>query len=108
MLVVLLLQLGMGSAWAAVRPQAEAASHAVPSAQTQHAPSCHGQAQTTTDQASNALSLHAQQGDSHHCCAVGLGVGVQPALPALPHAPPSGARPLGLSLQQPPDLRPPI
>ena len=47
-------------------------------------------------------------GDNHHCCAVGLGLGMTPQLAPLPQAAPHSVALAWLSLSTRPDLRPPI
>ena len=111
LLLALLLQLLAGSAWA---------WRAAP---TQgHVPTCHDvvaaagadshMAQASlaatvpgTTDPTHLVSTHA---DSHHCCAVGLGVGKQPLLRPLPQAAPTSQHGPWASLSLRPDLRPPI
>ena len=102
LLFALLLQLLAGSAWAWRGAQA-----------TEHSAHCHDtavQAASGTDThhtAGKALSGSSQP-DSHHCCAVGLGLGLAPMLAPLPQAAPVGVALRWASLSTRPDLRPPI
>ena len=105
LLFALLLQLVLGSAWAMrVTP-----SH-------HPAPSCHETVNLQRED-TDTLGAHAAHGkvpapsvqaDNHHCCAVGLGVGVQPQLLPLPQAQPASPHSPWASLSVRPDLRPPI
>jgi len=105
LLAALLLQLVLGSAWA---------MQATPSHRP--APSCHEtvglqRADSDTHAAHAApgkVPAPSVQADSHHCCAVGLGVGAQPQLPPLPQALPASPHRPWASLSLRPDLRPPI
>ena len=108
LLFALLLQLVAGSAWArhGLEPS-PAAAHC-------HEPVVQG---TAAAQAHHAQSPAAPQGkvqhltvqaDSHHCCAVGLGTGVQAWLLPLPQAAPSTRHGPWFSRSLRPDLRPPI
>ena len=89
LLLVLLLPLMLSTAWAmhtaqpsppaahcheaSAQPSAQVDSHTTP---TTHTPQDKG----------HALCA---QGDAHHCCAVGFGIGMEPLLQALPQAPPA-------------------
>ena len=105
LLAALLLQLVLGSAWA----MQTTPSH-------RPAPSCHEtvglqRADSDTHAAHAApgkVPAPSVQADSHHCCAVGLGVGAQPQLPPLPQALPASPHRPWASLSLRPDLRPPI
>ena len=111
LLLALLLQLLAGSVWA---------WRAAPT--PGHAPSCHDMMLSA---AADSHMMHATpaatdlgatdkahpvptQADSHHCCAVGLGVGAQPLLQPLPQAAPTSQHGPWASLNLRPDLRPPI
>lgn len=106
LLCALLLQVLGGSAWAVPPGQARAVpapcheSVAAPAmAHAAHAPHA-----SADDEAQAAHLSHS----SHHCCAVGLGVGLAPASQALPHSPPVSTPAAWASLCLRPDLRPPI
>ena len=107
LLIAVLLQLLVGNAWAWRAAQAQGhASHGT----TVH---CHGQAapqapSADTQHATELPSSASMQGDSHHCCAVGLGLDVAVWPSPLPQAPPLAQHTAWASLSLPPDLRPPI
>lgn len=102
LLFALLLQLVPGSVWAL----AQTSGHPV---------HCH---ETVTE--STSVGMHhanaqqdkahpaSLQADGHHCCAVGLGVGVQALLQPLPQAAPASPTGHWASLSVRPDLPPPI
>lgn len=96
LLFAMLLQWLVGSAWAWHAPQA-----ASPAAH------CHEVVQTeqAAHPTSHAVSVHA---DSHHCCAIGLGMGVQVLPVPLPQAAPVSEHGPWVSLSLRPDLPPPI
>ena len=105
LLIALLLQLVVGSAWA-LRPvhSIQASGHAV---------HCHDMAPQATgdsDPQHTTDPVHASttSPDSHHCCAVGLGSTMQPQPQALPQAVPTSQHGPWVSLSLRPDLRPPI
>jgi len=105
LLFALLLQLVTGGAWAM---RTASATHTPPSchdsvAMPVHKPQGHA-AHALQDQ----TPAHAVQADNHHCCAVGLGLGVAPPLAPLPQAAPVGVALRWASLSTRPDLRPPI
>ena len=72
-----------------------------PSAQTD------GQADKPAAHSQHTSPLPASA-DSHHCCAVGLGLGLAPLLAPLPQGAPHSVALAWLSLSTRPDLRPPI
>jgi len=105
LLFALLLQLVTGGAWAM---RTASATHTPPSchdsvAMPVHKPQGHA-AHALQDQ----TPAHAVQADNHHCCAVGLGIGVQAIWMPLPQQTPTSQPPLWVSLSLRPDLRPPI
>jgi hypothetical protein len=105
LLLVLLLQLMLGTAWAMHRAQAsKPAAHCH---ETSAQPSAQVDAQTTHATQGKVHSPCAQ-GDAHHCCAVGFGIGIQPMLPSLPQTPPASQHGFWISQSLRPDLRPPI
>ena len=127
LLTAWLLQLLLASSgWALV-----SAAHARTAANAVPAPACHGvdvsglpQAPATArasahdDHATHSAPVHHSgnstsnaahhSADSHHCCAVGLGLGLAPELAPLPQAAPVGVALRWASLSTRPDLRPPI
>lgn len=98
----LLLQVLGVSAWAIHQPQTPAGPVAChESAVTSVA---HGGHEAASD---DAQALH-QAHSSHHCCAIGLGMGLAPIPQPLPQSAPVSHQPLWASLSLRPDLRPPI
>ena len=107
LVVALLLQLVASSAWALRGPHSPgptghchasvAAGPAVQAPETAH-----------TLPAPDAASTPSLQIDSHHCCAVGLGLGLPVLPPPLPQASPHSPLRHWLSWSLRPDLRPPI
>lgn len=105
LLFALLLQLVLGSAWA---------MRVAPS--NHPAPSCHEMVsfQQGKPDAHAAHGAHdkvpaqSAQIDSHHCCAVGLGIGIQTLLLPLPQALPTSPHSPWASVSMRPNLRPPI
>ena len=83
-------------------PQAPAAARA--SAHDAHA--THSAPVHPSGDSTNSTTHHSA--DSHHCCAVGLGLGLAPMLAPLPQAAPVGVALRWASLSTRPDLRPPI
>jgi len=83
-------------------PQAPAAARA--SAHDAHA--THSAPAHHSGNSTNSTTHHSA--DSHHCCAVGLGLGLAPMLAPLPQAAPVGVALRWASLSTRPDLRPPI
>ena len=127
LLTAWLLQLLLASSgWALA-----SAAHAHPAANAVAAPACHGIRVADLPQAHSEAMASAPDGhathsapvhhsgnstssaahhsaDSHHCCAVGLGLGLAPQLAPLPQAAPVGVALRWASLSTRPDLRPPI
>ena len=124
LLTAWLLQLLLASSgWALA-----SAAHAHTTANAVAAPACHGIDVSGLPQApaaarASAHDAHAthsapvhhsgnstthHSADSHHCCAVGLGLGLAPVLAPLPQAAPVGVALRWASLSTRPDLRPPI
>jgi len=87
----------------AVHTHGEQDAHAV--AQPSGGPGDHG-----SELAHAGLHSHSPHsgGEGHHCCAVGLGLGVPPLLSPLPQAAPRSVARGWDSLKMRPDLRPPI
>ena len=81
-------------------PSAEARASAHDAHATHQAPVHHSNNSTSS-------TVH-HSADSHHCCAVGLGLGLAPVLAPLPQAAPVGEALRWASLSMRPDLRPPI
>lgn len=110
LLLALLLQLGVGSAWAVRLPTAAACHEAVATVtadvHTHHAAHPLGNADHRDAHPTPTGTPHAT--DSHHCCVVGLGVGAQPQWVPLPHPAPEAPHRSWASLSLRPDLRPPI
>ena len=105
LLLALLLQLLLGSAWAmrSAHPVSQAGHcHEVVALPSPAPDAHHGHA--AKDKAPTFL----QQADGHHCCAVGLGQGVQPWLQPLPSSAPASQHGTWISQSPRPDLRPPI
>lgn len=102
----LLLQVLGGSAWAIHQPQTLAGPVAChePAVASAVASVAHEGHDATAD---DALALH-QAHSSHHCCAIGLGMGLAPVPQPLPQSAPVSHQPLWASLSLRPDLRPPI
>mgnify|MGYP000567784487 FL=1 len=102
LLFALLLQWFTGGAWALSARQApDLAVH------------CHevlvvNDASATHASPTDSTHAHSGQSDSHHCCAIGLGVGVQAQLLPLPQTLPNSPHGPWASLSLRPDLRPPI
>ena len=101
LMFALLLQLLIGSAWAwPGTPSSQSPAH------------CH----ESVMQSASADNAHSPAGPSqagawhadHHCCAVGLGMAVQPPLPNLPQGTPNSPQYAWVSQNLRPDLRPPI
>ncbi len=105
LLCALLLQVLGGSAWA-VHP---AQARAVPAAchESVAAPATHAAHATHASADDEAQAAHLSH-SSHHCCAVGLGVGLAPATQPLPQSTPVSRPAAWASLCLRPDLRPPI
>ena len=128
LLTIWLLQLLLaGSAWArwgttGAHAEAHAAAHAAAlttAAAHVAAHPCHnsGGGNDGGSTAAHNASSHSPtaqhtpwqpSADSHHCCAVGLGLGVAPQLAPLPQAAPHSVARVWVSLSTRPDLRPPI
>ena len=105
LLLVMLLQLVLGSAWAMHNAQPHGqASHCHEVVAIERAAHDAHHPQTAPEKV-KASSI---QGDSHHCCAIGLGVGLQTRLAPLPQAVPCGMHGSWISQSPRPDLRPPI
>ncbi len=108
LLCALLLQVLGGSAWAVPPAQARAvpaACHESVAAPVTHAAhAAHATHASADDEVQAAHLSHS----SHHCCAVGLGVGLAPATPPLPQSTPVSTPATWASLCLRPDLRPPI
>ena len=93
------------------------ACHGADASRTQHAQQT-AMARASDDHATHKAQVHHStnhanhaahhSADSHHCCAVGLGLGVAPPLAPLPQAAPVGVALRWASLSTRPDLRPPI
>jgi Protein of unknown function (DUF2946) len=94
-LLALLLQLFASSAWA-LRPGCGSHAH-----EAEHAK--HPQA-SQSDHAGSPQGPH----DSHHCCAVGIGLGETAPTQRLPQAAPLAPVWAWISQSLRPDLRPPI
>ena len=105
LLFAMLLQLVLGSAWAMRSTQPHG-----------HASHCHEvvamerstDAAPPTHAAPNKVKAASIQADSHHCCAIGLGIGIQASLLPLPQATPASPYGSWISQSPRPDLRPPI
>ncbi len=92
LILALALQLLAGSSWALPLPAHETTvAH------------CHEVAMPD-----DSGQLHGPVADSHHCCAVGVGVGVQPLLPTLSQRSPITTYGPWVSQRLRPDLPPPI
>ena len=105
LLFALLLQLMLGSAWAM---RVTSSHHAAPSCHDSVSIQAHGPEGHSAHAAQDQAPAHTAQADKHHCCAVGLGTGVQAILLPLPQAVPTSLPSLWVSLSLRPDLRPPI
>lgn len=92
-----LFQLMAGSVWAVVDSRSADGLDANPAIH------CHEQMAHD-----NAAEQTNAQVSSHHCCAIGIGIGVQVQIPALPQAHPTSPRMLWISWRAWPDLPPPI
>ena len=105
LLFAMLLQLVLGSAWAMRSTQPHG-----------HASHCHEvvameratDAAPPTHATPNKVKAASIQADSHHCCAIGLGIGIQASLLPLPQATPDSPHGSWISQSPRPDLRPPI
>ena len=105
LLFAMLLQLLLSSAWAMRSTQPHG-----------HASHCHEvvamerstDAAPPTHAAPNKVKAASIQADSHHCCAIGLGIGIQASLLPLPQATPASPYGSWISQSPRPDLRPPI
>lgn len=97
LILALLLQLMAGSSWALVDARVADGRDASP------AHHCHEQ--MAHDDAAGQGSA---QVSNHHCCAMGIGVGVQVLIPVLPQAQPIGPLVSWVSWRTWPDLPPPI
>ena len=102
LLFTLLMQLVSASAW--TMPAPESASHPAHG----HETVAQDGTTTATHPQDSAQTSHRHTDNSHHCCAVGLGTGVQPLLAPLPQAAPTSWHGPWASLSLRPDLRPPI
>lgn len=91
-----------------------ATPRAAHSSSAQHAPAAEpasgAPAAPDGERAHTSVHSHSQHsaGDSHHCCAVGLGLGVARQLSPLPQAAPRSVASGWISLSTRPDLPPPI
>ena len=111
LLLALLLQLLAGSAWAwrTAPVQGQAPScHDVVAAAGADSHMAHASPAASAPGVTDNTHPVSMQTDSHHCCAVGLGVGVQALLLPLPQAAPTSQHGPWASLSLRPDLRPPI
>ena len=105
LLFAMLLQLLLGSAWAMRSTQ--------PHGHTSHCHEVVTMERSTHDahppQATpDKVKAASIQADSHHCCAIGLGIGIQASLPPLPQVTPASLHGSWISQSPRPDLRPPI
>lgn len=98
LILALLLQLMAGSSWA-VLDERHSDEHYASTAHHCHEPVANDQA---AGQNGNA------QVNTHHCCAVGVGVAVQLQMPAQPQAQPTSPLVSWSSWRMRPDLPPPI
>ncbi len=111
LLLALLLQLVVGSAWAVRLPVQAAACHettATVALDMYEHSADHPHSQLDPQGTPSAPTHTHHTTDSHHCCAVGLGVGLQPQWLPLPHPAPETPHPSWASLSLRPNLRPPI
>jgi hypothetical protein len=92
-----LFQLVAASVWAVVDSRSANGLDATPAIH------CHEQ--MALDDAAAQTSA---QVSSHHCCAVGVSVGMQVQIPALPQAHPTSPQMSWISWRAWPDLPPPI
>jgi hypothetical protein len=107
-LLALLLQLFASSAWA-LRPGCGSHAPTLDAAASGHS-HAHESAHAKHPQASQSDHAASPQGphDSHHCCAVGIGLGDTAPTRLLPQAPPLAPVWAWTSQSLRPDLRPPI
>lgn len=102
LLVALLLQLAGPSVWALHSPASSPASGHC------HERVVHDTPATDADQTSHPKQTAGVQADSHHCCAVGLALGLTATVQALPQTAPQSRQQAWTSLSPRPALRPPI
>ncbi len=102
LVLALLLQLTAGSGWASTRVKTDAEPAAV---SVVHCHDSGGAADASDAASAGQTGVHAS---SHHCCAVGVGLGQPWTLFNLPQTAPSGTKPSWESWQASPQLRPPI
>ena len=105
LLFAMLLQLLAGSAWAMRSTQPNGHVSHCHEVVTMERPTHEAHPPQAAPDKVKASSL---QVDSHHCCAIGLGIGMQASLLPLPQATPASPYGNWISQSPRPDLRPPI